>query len=88
MHGIKWPVSNPKSLVVDYSTGEELANRLSGKDQAAPPASGKQDPNARRGAAVVAAVAAQAAVDSRREKGENVREWDLGKVGGAPGFRR
>jgi len=83
LHGIHWPTSNPKTLVVDYSTAEELENRLSGKDTSAPPIA-KVEPTLR-----TAAAAAVQSIEARRgDKAGGVREWDMGKVGETAAERR
>jgi len=74
LHGIHWPTSNPKTLVVDYSTVEDLENRLSGKELSAPQ-NNKADVSAR---------STIQPNEMKRDKAERVREWDLGKVGNAP----
>nr|CAG4642846.1 EOG090X0F73 [Evadne anonyx] len=73
LHGIHWPTSNPKTLVVDYSTVENLENRLSGKELSAPQNS-KTDASLRPSGAVQSN-------QLRLDKAERVREWDQGKVG-------
>lgn len=74
LHGIHWPTSNPKTLLVDYSTVEELENRMSGKETTNPPVA-KIEPTMR------AAAAAIQSIEGKRDKAEKVREWDLGKTG-------
>nr|CAG4637407.1 EOG090X0F73 [Ceriodaphnia reticulata]SVE73238.1 EOG090X0F73 [Ceriodaphnia reticulata] len=74
LHGIHWPTSNPKTLIVDYSTLEELENRMSGKETTNPPVA-KVEPTMR------AAAAAVQSIESKQDKGDKVREWDLGKTG-------
>lgn len=80
LHGIHWPTSNPKTLVVDYSTAEELENRLSGKEVPAASVGARIDTTVRAAAAAVQSVEGRR--DGRTEgSGKAVREWDLGKVG-------
>nr|SVE76067.1 EOG090X0F73 [Daphnia hispanica] len=74
LHGIHWPTSNPKTLLVDYSTVEDLENRMSGKETNSPPIA-KIEPIMRTTATTVHAL------ESKRDKAEKVREWDLGKTG-------
>lgn len=74
LHGIHWPTSNPKTLVVDYSTVEDLENRMSGKDATNPPVA-KVEPTMRTTSAAVQSI------ESKRDKADKVREWDLGKTG-------
>ncbi|XP_076244444.1 apoptotic chromatin condensation inducer acinus [Calliopsis andreniformis] len=76
LHGISWPVSNPKRLHVEYATKEdmELAREMS-KDQSIP----------RKTEPLVASDSWQQ--DWNREERTNtkvmvVREWDLGKEDG------
>lgn len=76
LHGIHWPTSNPKTLIVDYSTVEELENRLSGKELLAPQ-------NSKTGASIRTSGTVQSN-EMKRDKAERVREWDQGKVGDAP----
>nr|SVE90820.1 EOG090X0F73 [Daphnia sinensis] len=74
LHGIHWPTSNPKTLVVDYSTVEDLENRMSGKETTNPPVA-KIEPIMRTATATVHPL------ETKRDKAEKVREWDLGKTG-------
>lgn len=74
LHGIHWPTSNPKTLLVDYSTVEDLENRMSGKETSGPPVA-KIEPIMRT------AAAALHSIDAKRDKADKVREWDLGKIG-------
>ncbi|XP_059351795.1 apoptotic chromatin condensation inducer in the nucleus-like isoform X2 [Daphnia carinata] len=74
LHGIHWPTSNPKTLVVDYSTLEDLENRMSGKETTNPPVA-KIEPIMRTATATVHPL------ETKRDKAEKVREWDLGKTG-------
>nr|CAG4649742.1 EOG090X0F73 [Scapholeberis mucronata]SVE93926.1 EOG090X0F73 [Scapholeberis mucronata] len=73
LHGIHWPTSNPKTLVVDYSTVEILDDRMSGKEINPPVA--KVEPTMRLSTSTVQTV------DSKRDKNDKVREWDVGKPG-------
>ncbi|XP_043274879.1 apoptotic chromatin condensation inducer in the nucleus isoform X2 [Venturia canescens] len=78
LHGISWPVSNPKKLIVEYATKEdmEMARELA-KDQ---PASRKTEP-----LAVNDGWQQDWARDERTNsttKVTVVREWDLGKEDG------
>ena len=86
LHGIHWPTSNPKTLVVDYSTVQVLEDRLSGKEITNNPPVAKVEPTMR--AASAAAAAVQSVESKGRERGDKVREWDLGKAGGDPGYER
>nr|SVE87684.1 EOG090X0F73 [Daphnia similis] len=74
LHGIHWPTSNPKTLLVDYSTVEYLENRMSGKETTNPPVA-KIEPIMRTITATVHPL------ETKRDKAEKVREWDLGKTG-------
>nr|SVE71356.1 EOG090X0F73 [Daphnia similis]SVE71988.1 EOG090X0F73 [Daphnia similis] len=74
LHGIHWPTSNPKTLLVDYSTIEDLENRMSGKETTNPPVA-KIEPIMRTATATVHPL------ETKRDKAEKVREWDLGKTG-------
>nr|SVE75434.1 EOG090X0F73 [Daphnia dolichocephala] len=74
LHGIHWPTSNPKTLLVDYSTVEDLENRMSGKETTNPPVA-KIEPMLRTAAPTVQSI------EGKRDKAEKVREWDLGKTG-------
>nr|SVE74868.1 EOG090X0F73 [Daphnia carinata] len=74
LHGIHWPTSNPKTLLVDYSTVEDLENRISGKETTNPPVA-KIEPIMRTATATVHPL------ETKRDKAEKVREWDLGKTG-------
>nr|SVE73866.1 EOG090X0F73 [Daphnia atkinsoni] len=74
LHGIHWPTSNPKTLLVDYSTVGDLENRMSGKETSNPPVA-KIEPIMRT------AAAALHSTDAKRDKADKVREWDLGKIG-------
>ncbi|XP_032783764.2 apoptotic chromatin condensation inducer in the nucleus isoform X3 [Daphnia magna] len=74
LHGIHWPTSNPKTLLVDYSTVEDLENRMSGKELTNPPVA-KIEPIMRTATATVHPL------ETKRDKAEKVREWDLGKTG-------
>nr|SVE77295.1 EOG090X0F73 [Daphnia lumholtzi]SVE77911.1 EOG090X0F73 [Daphnia lumholtzi]SVE78541.1 EOG090X0F73 [Daphnia lumholtzi] len=74
LHGIHWPTSNPKTLLVDYSTVEDLENRMSGKETINPPVA-KIEPIMRTITANVNPL------ETKRDKAEKVREWDLGKTG-------
>ncbi|XP_017886156.1 apoptotic chromatin condensation inducer in the nucleus isoform X2 [Ceratina calcarata] len=74
LHGISWPVSNPKRLHVEYATKEDMARELS-KDQSIP----------RKTEPLVPSDSWQQ--DWNREERTNtkvmvVREWDLGKEDG------
>nr|SVE74488.1 EOG090X0F73 [Daphnia barbata] len=74
LHGIHWPTSNPKTLLVDYSTVDELENRMSGKETVNPPVA-KIEPMLRTAAPTIQPI------EGKRDKAEKVREWDLGKTG-------
>merc|ERR1740128_480027 len=75
LHGIHWPTSNPKTLVVDYSTVEHLDIRLAGKEP-----SGVTSLSSKTASAPV-----QSNDGKRVDKADGrVREWDLGKTGETP----
>ncbi|CAD6227643.1 GSCOCG00001323001-RA-CDS [Cotesia congregata] len=78
LHGISWPLSNPKKLQVEYATKEDMEQaRESSKDQVPP----------RKTESITAADAWQPEW-GREEKTNSaakvtvVREWDLGKEDG------
>ncbi|OXU22941.1 hypothetical protein TSAR_002274 [Trichomalopsis sarcophagae] len=79
LHGVSWPLSNPKKLIVEYATKEDMeAARESSKDQ----------PIARKTEPLVSADMWQQDQWSREERTPIVnkitviREWDLGKEDG------
>ncbi|KAK9510927.1 hypothetical protein O3M35_005602 [Rhynocoris fuscipes] len=92
LHGVRWPVNNPKTLRVDFASPSDMAIVQKLADEEAASVAKKQDNDATTTPAgtASAAIAAsgggwlneQAALKPTRRVTATVREWDMGKVVG------